>query len=153
MAQIERGKFYLSRKDKFKEAYEALGETRRLKRYMSKRYETMEFMIDMVRAHPYIEGRKAVVRKAIERMGKKRLDEFVRRYVELDEADRKLLDKFLRNYGRYESIRFGIRTDGPERVRSFAKRYKLKIQQCFIAYWCEEDGRTRRKLERILENI
>lgn len=153
MAQIERGKFYLSRKDKFKEAYEALGETRKLKRYMSKRYETMEFMIDMVRAHPYIDGRKAVVRKAIERIGKKRLDEFVRRYIEFDEADRKLLDRFLRNYGRYEGIRFGIRIDGPERVRSFAKRYNLKIQQCFIAYWCEEGGRTRRKLEKILENI
>jgi len=153
MAQIKRDKFYLSRKDKFKEAYEMLGEIGKFERYMFKRYETMEFMIDMMRAHPYIEGRKAVVRKAIDRMGKKKKEDFIHGYIELEEEDRKLLDRFLRNYGRYDGIRFGMRIDGPERVRAFAKRYRLKIQPCFIAYWCEEDGRTRRKLERILEII
>nr|WP_153020863.1 hypothetical protein [Kosmotoga sp. DU53] len=82
-----------------------------------------------------------------------RIDEFIKHYVKFNEHNRKLLDRFLRNYGRYDGIRFGVRIDGPERVRAFAKRYRLKIQPCFIAYWCEEDGRTRRKLERILEII
>ncbi|ACR79768.1 MULTISPECIES: hypothetical protein [Kosmotoga] len=150
IALIDREKFYLSRKDKLLETYKSLRGIDTFANLMSKRYETMNFVVDMVKAHPYIEGRKAAIRKAVDRM---RIDEFIKHYAKFNEHNRKLLDKFLRNYGRYDGIRFGVRIDGPERVRAFAKRYRLKIQPCFIAYWCEEDGRTRRKLERILEII
>ncbi len=152
-ALLKREKFYLSRKDKLKESYELLGDVEEFGKYMSKRYETMEFVVDMVKAHPYVEGRKAVVRKAIDRMGARKLDEFVRKYIELDEHNRKLLDRFLRNYGRYDWIRFGMRVKGPEVVRRFARKYNLKIQPSFLAYWCEDDGRTRRRLERVLDFI
>ncbi len=152
-ALLKREKFFLSRKDKLKESYELLGDVEGFGKYMVRRYETMEFVVDMIKAHPYVEGRKAVVRKAIDRMGIKKLDEFVRRYIELDEYDRKLLDRFLRNYGRYDGVRFGTRIKGPDVVRRFARKYNLKIQPSFLAYWYEDDGRTRRRLERVLTFI
>ncbi|MDK2949776.1 MAG: hypothetical protein PWQ26_443, partial [Thermotoga sp.] len=34
--------------------------------------------------------------------------------------------------------------------REFARRYSLKVQPLLVAFWCEEDGRVRRRLERIL---
>ncbi|QTA37362.1 hypothetical protein JYK00_06365 [Thermosipho ferrireducens] len=153
MAQVGREKFYLSRKDKFKTAYELLKNVEEFGKYMSKRYETKEFVVEMVEAHPYVEGRKAVVRKAIDRMEIKRLREFVQRYIELDEHDRNLMDRFLRNYGRYDSVRFGIRVKGPEPVSVFAKKYRLKIQPTLLAYWCEDDKRVKRRLERILKEL
>ncbi len=151
IAQVGREKFYLSRKDKFEEAYEQLGDVEGFGKYMSRRYETKEFVVEMVDAYPYVGGRKAVVRKAIDRMGVKRLWEFIQRYIGLDEHDRKLMDRFLRNYGRYEGIRFGMRVKGPEVVREFARKYHLEIQPSFLAYWCEDDGRVRRRLERVLK--
>ena len=86
-------------------------------------------------------------------MGVKKLWEFIQGYIRLDEYDRKLMDRFLRNYGRYEGIRFGMRVKGPEVVRKFAKKYHLEIQPSFLAYWCEDDGRVRRRQERVLKEI
>jgi hypothetical protein len=83
-------------------------------------------------------------------MKRKKLERFTLKYIEMKESDRRLLDKFLRNYGRYYGVRFGIRLKGPDVVREFAKRHSLKVQPLFVAFWCEEDGRARRRLVRIL---
>ncbi|ANQ53544.1 XRE family transcriptional regulator [Thermosipho sp. 1070] len=153
IAQVEREKFYLSRKDKLKKSYKLLENVEEFGKYMARRYKTMEFVVDMVEAHPYVEGRKTAVRKAVDRMGVKKLGEFIRRYIELDEYDRKLLDRFMRNYGRYDGIRFGMRVNGSEVVRGFAKKYRLEIQPTLLAYWCEDDKRVRGRLERILNSF
>jgi len=145
MAQINRKKLYISRKDRFKEAYKLLEHPERFEEFMGKRYETMEFVIEMAKAHPYIEGRKAALKKALDRMSGRALSKFVERYAELDENSKELIDRFLRNYDRYEGIRFGVSIGGPEEVREFAKSYNLKIRPAFLAYWCEAK-RTRRKL-------
>ncbi|MDK2884380.1 MAG: hypothetical protein PWQ33_959 [Pseudothermotoga sp.] len=113
----------------------------------------MEFVVSMVEAHPFIEGRKEAVKKALERMKGKKLERFALRYIDLEESDRKLLDRFLRNYGRYDGVRFGIRLKGPEAVRGFARKYSLKVQPLFAAFWCEEDGRVRRRLLRIIQHM
>ena len=83
-------------------------------------------------------------------MGKRKLERFARRYIEMEEKDKELFDRYLRNYGRYDGIRFGMRFKGPEVVREFARMYSLKIQTSFAAFWEEEDGRVRERLERIL---
>lgn len=153
MSQLKREKFYLSRKDKFMNAYESLKNIEKFKRLMAKKYTTMEFVVDMIKAHPYIEGRKLVVEKALNRMGIKRLEKFIRIYIEFDENERKLIDRFLRNYGRYEGINFETKVKGPECVKVFARNFQLKAQPTFLTYWCEEDGRVRRKLKRILKMI
>lgn len=149
-ALVDREKFYLSRKDKLLEAYKTLQNISIFTNLMSKRYETMSFVVDMAKAHPYVEGRRAAIRKAADRM---RIDLFIKHYAKLTEHNKKILDRFLGNYGRYDGINFGIKMNGLKGVKAFARRYKLKMQPCLIAYWCEEDGRTRRKLERILKNI
>lgn len=144
---------YLSGEEKLEGAYKSLKDIEIFKNHMLKRYETMEFVISMVEAHPYIEGRKEIVKRALERMSERKLERFIQKYIELKEGDRKLLDKFLRNYGRYDGVRFEIRLKGPDIMREFAKKYSLKVQPSFIAFWCEEDGRVRRKLERILRAL
>ena len=58
MAQVRRKKLYISRKDKLEKAFELLGRAEGFEEFMGKRHETMEFVMEMVKAHPYIEGRK-----------------------------------------------------------------------------------------------
>ena len=153
MAQVRRKKLYISRKDKLEKAFELLGRVEEFEKLMGKRHETMEFVIEMVKAHPYIEGRKEAAGKALSRMGKRKLERFARRYIEMEERDKELFDRYLRNYGRYDGIRFGMRFKRPEVVREFARMYSLKIQTSFAAFWEEEDGRVRERLERILGYI
>lgn len=141
----------LSRKEKLKKAYELLEKFESFLNFMAKDHPTMEFVISMVKAHPFIEGRKEAVKKALGRMERKKLKRFTLRYIEMKEHDRKLLDRFLRNYGKYEGVRFGIRLKSPEVVRKFAREYSLKVQPSFAAFWSEEDGRVRKRLERILK--
>ncbi len=150
MAQVRRKKLYISRKDKLQEAFELLGHAEGFEKLMGKRHETMEFVIEMVKAHPCIEGRKKAAGKALSRMGKRKLERFTRRYIKMKEKDKELFDRYLRNYGRYDGIRFGMRFKRPEVVREFARMYSLKIQTSFAAFWEEEDGRVRERLERIL---
>jgi len=64
IALADREKFYLSRKDKLLEAYKSLRNINVFANLMSKRYETMNFVADMVKAHPYVEGRKMAIHKA-----------------------------------------------------------------------------------------
>ncbi|AIY88770.1 MULTISPECIES: hypothetical protein [unclassified Thermotoga] len=149
MALLDRE--FLSRKEKLKKAYTLLEDIESFADFMAKDHRTMEFVVSMVKAHPFVEGRKEAVKRALARMKRKRLERFVLRYIEMKESDRKLLDRFLRNYGRYDGVRFGMRLKGPEMVREFAKKYSLKVQPLFAAFWCEEDGRVRRRLERILK--
>jgi hypothetical protein len=151
MALTNRKRFYISRRDKFKETYKLLNHPEKFEEFTSKRYETMEFVIEMIKAHPYIEGRKATLRKVFDRIGEKTLSEFVENYVDLEEDEKALIDRFLRNYGRYDGVRFNIRLKGPDEVREFAKKYHLKIQPLFAAFWCEEDGRVRKRLEKMMK--
>ncbi|KAF2960276.1 helix-turn-helix domain-containing protein [Thermotoga sp. 38H-to] len=144
---------FLSRKERLKKAYTLLEDIESFADFMAKDHRTMEFVVSMVKAHPFVEGRKEAVKRALARMKRKRLERFVLRYIEMKESDRKLLDRFLRNYGRYDGVRFGIRLKGPEVVREFAKKYSLKVQPLFVAFWCEEDGRARRRLERVLKHM
>jgi len=84
-------------------------------------------------------------------MKRKKLERFTLKYIEMKEPDRKFLDRFLRNYGRYDGVRFGIRLKGPDVVREFAKKYHLKIQPLFATFWCEEDSRVRKRLEKMMK--
>ncbi len=151
MALLDRK--FLSRKERLKKAYTLLEDIEPFADFMAKDHQTMEFVVSIMKAHPFIEGRKEVVKKALERMKGEKLERFALRYIEMKESDRKLLDRFLRNYGRYDGVRFGIRLKGPDVVREFARRYSLKFQPLFVAFWCEEDGRVRRRLERIMHHM
>ncbi|AFG35174.1 hypothetical protein Ferpe_1068 [Fervidobacterium pennivorans DSM 9078] len=150
MAQIGKKEFYISRKDKFREACRLLEYPEEFKEFMSKRYETMRFVAEMIRAHPYIEGRKATLSKALDKMNGRRLSEFIERYGELGKEEKVLINTFLRNHGRYDGVKFEIRLKGPDEVREFAKKYSLKIQPSFVAFWCEENAKIRRKLTSIM---
>ncbi|KUK07816.1 MAG: Uncharacterized protein XD49_2137 [Caldanaerobacter subterraneus] len=68
--------------------------------FMTEDYQTVEFVVSMVKAFH-------------RRMRRKRLERFALSYIEMKESDRKLFDRFLRNYGRYDGRKFGIRLKDP----------------------------------------
>jgi hypothetical protein len=95
---------YLSRKGKLERAIElCIADMNEFTNFMSHRYETMRFVSHMINEmHPFIEGRKDLVKKFLGRIPKKRMRMFAVGYTELTEGDRKTVDAFARNYTRYD---------------------------------------------------
>ncbi|MDI3516777.1 MAG: hypothetical protein PWP09_843 [Thermotogota bacterium] len=149
ISQLERD--YLSRKDSFRRAFNLLVDIASFRDFMSERLETKFFVIDMTKAHALIKGRKIAVEKALENIGRKKTQQFVKIYAQLKESNKRLLDRFLRNIGRYRGISFPVRLKGPEEVREFSNFLELPVQLVLAAYWCEDDGRVRRTLSGILK--
>ncbi|MBA7554136.1 hypothetical protein ES705_46748 [subsurface metagenome] len=85
---------YLSRKGKLERAIElCTADMNEFTNFMSNRYETMRFVSDMINEmHPFIEGRKDLVKNFLGRMPKKRMRMFAVSYAELTEGDRKTVD-------------------------------------------------------------
>ena len=116
---------------------------------MSKRYETMLFVIDMIDPHPYIKGRQQAAMRFFRRASAKKLEVFAFVYAQMKKDSRKVLDRFLRNYGRYEAMRLKTRLKGPQVIRDFAKKHGASVQAALAAYWAESDGRVRRHIEHL----
>ncbi|PKP57114.1 hypothetical protein CVT91_11365, partial [Candidatus Atribacteria bacterium HGW-Atribacteria-1] len=89
MSILDKKKFpYLSRKGKLERAIElCTADINKFTNFMSHRYETMRFVSDMInKIHPFIEGRKDLVRKFLRRMPKKRMRMFAVNYAKLTEG-------------------------------------------------------------------
>jgi len=150
-AQLERN--YLSRKDKFLKSFDLLTNVSAFRQFMLDKMETLLFTIDMTNAHAFIEGKKAVIRKAIEKLSVRRFQKFIETYARIEEKDRQLLDRFLRNCGRYQGTNLQIKLTGPSEVKRFARLLNIPTQSTLAAYWCEDDGRVKRRLIRILDTF
>ena len=142
---------YLSRKGKLKEAM-LLEDMEEFKEFMSKRYETMIFVNSMIQAHPFIQARKALTKEFLERMPKRTKERFIQGYLTLDEEDRKVIDRFSRDYIRYD-IRWGMRIKILKEMEKYAKSLRLKKTPTALAYWALDREHERTKLVEALENL
>jgi len=115
-------------------------------------YELMKFIGDMFLPHPFIKGRMDLAIKFFERFPQKKLMKFIGRYINLSEPYRIVVDRFVRNYTRYNK-RWGVRIDPIEDLEGFISEYRLNRQATLLAYWVEENGKARRKLVRTLEKF
>lgn len=136
---------------KFEGGYFILDNPNNFKKHMKKSYETREFVLNMIDAHPYIEGRKQAVGKMLEHMSENKLNEFFNIYSNLKIKEQKIMNEFIRNYGRYERVKFDIKLTGNETIKKFSEKYNLKKQASYISYWCFEKKSERKKIEEILK--
>jgi len=143
---------YLSRKGELERAIElCTADMNEFTNFMSNRYETMGFVSDMINEmHPFIEGRKDLVKKFLEGMPKKRMRMFAASYAELTEGDRKTVDAFARNYTRYDlglEVYMGL----PVELKEFVKFFHLKKRPSTLASFASERPAERKKILLVLQ--
>ena len=145
---------YLSRKGKLERAIElCTADMNEFTNFMSNRYETMRFVSHMINEmHPFIEGRKDLVKKFLRRMQKKRMRMFAVSYAKLTEEDRKTVDAFARNYTRYDlglEVYIGL----PVKLKEFVKFFHLKKRPSTLASFASERPAERNKILRVLQAL
>ena len=145
---------YLSRKGKLERAIElCTADMNEFTNFMSHRYETMRFVSDMINEmHPFIEGRKDLVKKFLGRMPKKRMRMFAVSYAELTEGDRKTVDAFARNYTRYD-LGWEFYVGLPVELKEFVKFFHLKKRPSTLASFASERPTERKKILLVLQAL
>jgi len=145
---------YLSRKGKLERAIElCTADMNEFTNFMSNRYETMGFVSDMINEmHPFIEGRKDLVKKFLGRMPKKRMRIFAASYAELTEGDRKAVDAFARNYTRYD-LELEVYIGLPVELKEFVKFFHLKKRPSTLASFASERPTERKKILLVLQAL
>jgi len=113
----------------------------------------MRFVSDMINEmHPFMEGRKDLVRKFLGRMPKKRMRMFAVSYAELIEGDRKTVDAFARNYTRYD-LGLEVYVGLPVELKEFVKFFHLKKRPSTLASFASERPAERNKILRVLQAL
>lgn len=145
---------YLSRKGILERAIElCTADMNEFTNFMSHRYETMRFTSDMINEmHPFIEGRKDLVKKFLGKIPKKRMKIFAVNYAELTEGDRKIVDAFARNYARYDlGLEFYVGV--PVELKEFVEFFHLKKRPSILASFTSERPAERNKVLRVLQAL
>ncbi|MBL5980783.1 hypothetical protein NAAC61_00950 [Petrotoga sp. 8T1HF07.NaAc.6.1] len=102
--------------------------------------------------HPFYLGRKDIVKKFMKDLNKKNLKEFIENYVSLDTRQKKTVEKFVMNYGRYydlKDIPKEFTPKVPKEIDPFVKKYTLKRKPSAISFYVFE-GDEREKFVEII---
>ncbi|POZ90518.1 hypothetical protein [Petrotoga sp. SL27] len=105
--------------------------------------------------HPFYLGRKEVVKRFVKDLNKKNLKEFIENYLGLDTRQKKILEKFIMNYGRYydlKDIPKEILPKVPKEINPFVKKYTLKRKPSAISFYVFE-GEEREEFAEIIDNF
>jgi len=105
--------------------------------------------------HPFYLGRKDIVKKFVKDLNKTNLKEFVRNYIDLDAKQRKTIEKFIMNYGRYYNLKNmpkEITPKVPKEINPFVKKYALKRRTSAISFYVFE-GEEREEFIKIGNNF
>ena len=154
-AYFERRKMipYLSRKGKLKEAFDLLNDIEKFKEFMTKRYETMEFVSHITNGmHPFVQARKDLARQFLKRIPKRIRERFIQRYLTLNDEEKEIIDRFARDYTRYD-IHLGMRVRISDEMEKYAKAFHLKKIPTALAYFGLDGEKERNKLVEVLENF
>ncbi len=145
---------YLSRKGILERAIElCTADMNEFTNFMSHRYETMRFTSDMINEmHPFIEGRKDLVKKFLGKIPKKRMKIFAVSYAELTEGDRKIVDAFARNYTRYD-LGWEFYVGLPVELKEFVEFFHLKKRPFTLASFVSGRPAERNKILRVLQAL
>ncbi|PNR97537.1 hypothetical protein [Petrotoga olearia] len=105
--------------------------------------------------HPFYLGRKDVVKKFMKDLNKKNLKEFIENYISLDASQKKIIERFIMNYGRYydlKDIPKEFTPKVPKEIDPFVKKYTLKRKPSAVSFYVFE-GEERGEFVEIIGNF
>ncbi|WP_236608266.1 hypothetical protein [Dictyoglomus thermophilum] len=112
----------------------------------------MEFLNRIFRVDPIIEARKCLVLKFINVISEKRRVDFIKRYLELEEKDRNLIDVFVRNYVRY-NLKWEMEPESNYFPEKFLKYYQLKKTPLILSIYYLDNKLQRKRLINLLDQM
>lgn len=112
----------------------------------------MEFLNRIFRVDPIIEARKSLVLKFINVIPEKRRVDFIKRYLELEEKDRNLIDVFVRNYVRYD-LKWEMEPESNYFPEKFLKYYQLKKTPLILSIYYLDNKLQRKRLINLLDQM
>lgn len=137
---------YLSRKGTLSRVLELCKENlRRFREFTENRYEMKKFVAQLFELHPFLEGRRDLVRKFLKALPARKRKEFIQKHLQFVDEDRGVIDTFMRNYVRYDK-NWGLRLKPPAELYPFTQKYRLKKTQTALAYWALDKKKERKKL-------
>ena len=101
---------------------------------------------------PFIQARKDLVMKYLERIPKRVRERFIQRYLTLDDEEKEIIDRFARDYTRYD-IHWGMRVRMPDEMEKYTKSFHLKKIPTALAHFALDDEKERNKLIQVLEKF
>ncbi len=161
---------YLSQSGKLEKVFTLLENLEKFKDFTSKSYEMMEFVCNMTnKMYPFFQARKDLAKKFIKNMPKMAKEIFIKRYIEMSanrpfivENDREAIDKFARNYIRYD-INWGInlksmklpQVDHSQRIvlERIMQIFHLRKIPALLAYYALEDENEKKRLLKVLKKL
>ncbi len=105
--------------------------------------------------HPFYLGKKEVVKMFMKDLNKKNLKEFIENYLGLDTRQKKTIEKFIMNYGRYydlKDIPKEFTPKVPKEIDPFVKKYTLKRKPSALSFYVFE-GEEREEFIQIIGNL
>jgi ribosomal protein L31 len=105
--------------------------------------------------HPFYLGKKEVVKRFMKDLNKKNLKEFIENYIGLDTTQKKTVEKFIMNYGRYydlKDIPKEFTPKVPKEIDPFVKKYTLKRKPSAVSFYVFE-GEEREEFIKISSNF
>ncbi|MGC8545819.1 MAG: hypothetical protein ACP5NR_07720 [Athalassotoga sp.] len=101
---------------------------------------------------PYVKARLDLEREFLGRIPDRAKENFIKVYLNLDKDERRVIDRFARDYIRYD-IRWGIRIEVPDEMEEYVKLFHLKRMPAALAYWSYDDKKGRERLVRVLGSV
>lgn len=135
----------ISRKGQMEDFFEVLDDDEKTTYLINKKPELQEFLYFIGSRTPYEISRAELVETFIEGIPLKKQHFFMKLYFDSCEENREILDRFMRNYVRYNR-EWGIRLENEE-YAFLAKRNKLKVQPFLVSIYCFERKKDRRAVK------
>ncbi len=124
---------------------------------MAKKKENFQDGIDAVinerqTLDPFIQARKDLAKAYLKRMPKRMRKRFIQKYIAMDEEKKKIIDRFARDYIRYD-IRWSMRVSVPDEMKNLIQSFHLKKIPASLGYWALDDEEEREKLVDVLKRF
>ncbi len=173
MAYFDRRKSlsYLSGEERLLTVFNALDEPSKFESLMSKKFETKEFVVNMIEGmHPFLEARKDLIKRFLSILDTgNSFEKYTDFYINvrgnrpfLRERKRECLDRFARDYSRYD-MNWGrknfslMRSYGnssvPYKLKNVIQELNLKRMPSFLAYYALEEENERKSLLNVLKEM
>lgn len=101
---------------------------------------------------PYVEARRDLEREFLERMPKRARDGFVETYMKAGGEERAFVDRFARNYIRYDR-KWEMRVALPDEMKGYADLFHFKKTPTALSYYVLDTSYERKMLLEILEGF
>ena len=101
---------------------------------------------------PFVQARKDLTSEYLERVPKRIREISIQNYIAMDEKEKKIIDRFARDYIRYD-IKWGMRVRLPNEMKGIVNAFHLKKIPASLGYWALDVEEEREELVKAMKKL